>query len=360
MTTINYLLILMSVIFLLNTSKYGFKVNQYLLYFYLIIYSVIAGFRDAGIDTQTYINIYNSVNVFSYEMLPFININYIEVGYNNLIYMFKLFGLPFEVFNSVTTFIFLIVYFSFAKNFFSKKIATYGIILLLFTFSAYQLSFNQVRQGVAITFVLFSIKYLYHEKYLKFVFILLVGSVFHSSSLMYIILLPFRKVQLNINWRYFSLILMPILYVSFIGKNSILFVFDIISKIFSLGNIGQRFIAYSNSDVFGASSQIGMITIISYFALWVINYLSSVKSFYENENEKDKFEFIISLLFFGYLIFFFLFDFIILSQRLLYFFDLLYPLVISFFIMKNNNKYTYIIAALTFFIMSFKVIITRV
>ncbi|WP_284186157.1 EpsG family protein [Vibrio hyugaensis] len=323
--------------------------------FIIITYSLISGFRNVGADTETYISIYGNVDQFSMYMLPLQVVTYVEVGYNNIMYLFKHFGASFEIFSTAMTLFFLIgVFHSYKSITNNYYVAAMSLIFFLFTFTCYQLTFNQVRQGVSIVFVLFATNSLYvndHKKYLSWV---LVSSLFHSSALMFLALPVFRSFieSMSTKTRWTIIALMPVMMNIGFGKEIVSAIITVSNGVIDLGNVGDRVSRYSDSDLFGRQSEFGLITILSLLGLCVLNMYSEV-------NDKST-RFFTSLVTFGYFVFSITFDFVVISQRILYVFDIIMVcLLVNTLVNHDKDNEKFLLSAVIFIALSLKVVVTR-
>ena len=70
-------------------------------------------------------------------------------------------------------------------------------LLLFIAFGLYLQSFNQTRQMLALIIILFSIKYLKKNEYIKYIICILFASVFHETALIFIPLCLCNKIKVN-------------------------------------------------------------------------------------------------------------------------------------------------------------------
>lgn len=84
-------------------------------------------------------------------------------------------------------------------------------ILLLFLIRYYYLTLNIVRQGIAISIALYSLKYIKESNFLKYFFTIILASCFHYISLVYIPIYFFAKMNWKKTFNFLLLVLMPIL-----------------------------------------------------------------------------------------------------------------------------------------------------
>jgi len=186
---------------------------------------LLIALRDisVGTDYQSYVNAYYKILEGTLSSSNWLGIGYIFIckllsfiaGYNYII-VFSFFGF-------ITLFF---VYKSILRN---SKIPWLSLYLFLSTCLYYQ-TFNQFRQMLACTIVLYSIKYMEKKNLKMFIIIILIAASIHNSAL---VMLPFYFIsKLEIN------------------KKTI-FMYVIISLLMMFGfNIIERFILYTNYDVY--------------------------------------------------------------------------------------------------------------
>ena len=158
-------------------------------YFIVIILSFfIVAFRfDVGFDYVTY---YNAANLSGNLELLLIW----EPLTLPILKLAHLFNQPqlFFIIYSTLTYIFLLKAISKLSI---KKDLSLGFYLLFPLF--YYDSFSLVRQHLAIAIFLYNLINVKEEKKIKFIFWLVIGSLFHYASLLTMIIYPLRKVKLN-------------------------------------------------------------------------------------------------------------------------------------------------------------------
>lgn len=127
--------------------------------------------------------------------------------------------------NKLLSFEFVILFFSFFSFYFLKKaidffspryvVTSYLVFYSLFLIT---LNIHIIRQGLAISLVLFGYKYLFHKRYLTFSLIVVLASTFHLSAL---ILLPFiLLIQLKISIKS-QLFLVGLSFIAFIYQDDL-------------------------------------------------------------------------------------------------------------------------------------------
>ncbi|GIM28308.1 hypothetical protein CPJCM30710_09740 [Clostridium polyendosporum] len=140
----------------------------------------VAGFRyNTGYDYDSYKDIFNRVNSSTLFNMG------IEFGFTTLCYILKLLGLGFEVL------IFIIALVSLVFKYKSiKQYSIYPFISLIIYFSANFIiqDFGQIRQGLAIAFSLYSIRYIKERRLVSYLILMAFAIAFHYSA---VIFLPF-------------------------------------------------------------------------------------------------------------------------------------------------------------------------
>lgn len=144
----------------------------------LFIPSFFAGVRyGIGTDYFAYERIFNNLKC-GYEVRT-------EFGYNLINYLIaKLGGNIQHVFFVVSLLTILFMYLSLYE--YKDKISV-GLGIFVFMLLYYQSSYNGVRQFLAVSLCLFSLKYIFRRKILKFLIMIILAASFHLPS---IILLP--------------------------------------------------------------------------------------------------------------------------------------------------------------------------
>ncbi len=98
-----------------------------------------------------------------------------------------------------------------------------GVLAYLLVYQGFFESTNQIRQCLAIPFVLWGLSFLYQRRYMPFILLIVLGSVFHLSALVCLLMFPL----INLPWKRY--VLMTFLVVSFLL--GMLFFKDIINSL---------------------------------------------------------------------------------------------------------------------------------
>ncbi len=158
--------------------------ENFFVYIAMIILILVAGLRsiDTGFDTFQYYYDYNNV------VAGFTPINSKEKGFILLEKLIASLNLPvwcFFIFIASLT-ICLIV-------FGYRKLTPYPGLALLYYYSRFYIGrdLNQIRASLASAILLFSIKYIYQQKLMKFLLIVLIATLVHSGACIALFLYPF-------------------------------------------------------------------------------------------------------------------------------------------------------------------------
>ncbi|MFU1898416.1 EpsG family protein [Escherichia coli] len=229
----------------INNANYIKFFSFFLLFF---ISSVRVGI---GTDYYSYENIFNLIEQGA------------QVGTEPIFYLINLISSKFDFgFRGViviTSFLFLYPIFKCIDN----RITIWVVFYFLMSFYLY--SFNTIRQGIAISISCFSIyKLLIDGNKVKYIFIVFLASLFHSTALIGLLVLFFRKFCLP--W-WGNIILIVVFY--FIAQSSISYLLN--SSLF----LSSKYSFYANTDYIDAAklgSGVGLvIQLIPYFVIIVFH-----------------------------------------------------------------------------------------
>lgn len=167
------------------------KNNKYLLFFIIFILSIFSGFRSSivGTDTLNYLIYFNRLsisNLFNLEM---------EFGFNILCYILLLLFKNGQIVLLVCSF--LIVSFYLLRAWEIRDEYSFPIMVFLFVTGQYLISFNIMRQILAIMFAFWGTRYLLKKEYKKYIFVIAISSTIHISALLGLIMFFFFDLELN-------------------------------------------------------------------------------------------------------------------------------------------------------------------
>lgn len=156
---------------------------------------LLSAFRDTSIgpDTISYYYSFNYISNYS-SLSEAIASSRMEPGYVALNYFFSYLGLTYFHMQIVIS-AFVIGSIAYFVYLYSDSVA-----FSFFLFLANNLLFgtmNVVRMWIAVSILLFSIRPIQSGKVLQFCFMIMIASLFHYSSLIFLLLYPFTKIKIN-------------------------------------------------------------------------------------------------------------------------------------------------------------------
>ena len=240
-----YLIVSLSIVlysFFLSLGKRSSKVLN-IIFYPLIIgnFSILFYLRNfsIGLDTYTYNEIISDVINFNgiSEIIPYSMKNNLEPGFIFTTYLFGFVGNVSFIF----TFFSILIYFNYCYVLSKIKINPVLYFLSFFSyFGVYLWSLNILRQMIAVSFVVLASYFLTEGKNRKFVFLILIASLFHYSAI-FCILFYFIYKYINILYRLrFYIFLIIIFFTKYILSYFVNFYdrYSTYDQINSNGNIG--------------------------------------------------------------------------------------------------------------------------
>lgn len=194
-----YYSILLLIYFLLSIGEMGkvwgeSKRNAYCFLLMLPMWALVA-FRgeNIGCDTPHYIFAWNYAQFYDSFMDQWTRTN-MEVGYVWVRWLFIHYDQSFFIFQIVVS---SFIYFSLFKYFirYSPNIAM-SCLLFLVTMRMFS-TMNQTRMWIALAILLFSIRHLLNQKWWPFLIIVFIASLFHKSSILFLIMYPLCVLKYN-------------------------------------------------------------------------------------------------------------------------------------------------------------------
>lgn len=324
----------------IRRSKYN-KLSKIIFWFAILIPLIISANRyGIGTDYFNYVSRYYKITSENNIFLSIVNNGISEPGWIVLNYLVKyIFDDVKYVF--VLSSIFILT-FSFTAIYKYRYRINISIATFIFMCTMYNLSFNIIRQSLAMAIILFSIKYIEEKKPFKFLAIVFLAGSFHYSALIFIPLYWFFRTNKQ-NW---GKVKRGILYLLFI-----LLVFNFDTFFNFLVNLGggvfSKYSAYELNDY----SEIGFGNIIIRLPIIII-ILLNIKRL----KKIDAFMGEITSLYFISLILFFLAYMAPFIGRITMFFEMIQIFIVPAIIKAQNNtfaKYTLIIIILVYYILIF-------
>lgn len=195
----------------MKNKKYETLFLLVILFFFFLI--AILKSSNVGIDSITYENIYATITKRSFtNVIQYYNP---EFAFYLPMYFLSLMRAPYIVFkiyaySLICLFLFL--------SFFRRKHYIFELILLFFI-GFFSMCFSALRQGIAMSIICYAFSlYIFESKIKKpvikdiiFIAIILFASLFHSSSIFCLLILPFFHIKIQPKYLVFFFIFLPFL-----------------------------------------------------------------------------------------------------------------------------------------------------
>lgn len=261
----------------LNHYRHGLKLS-------LVTIFVFMGLRyDFGNDYMSYYNLFYEINEYTlWEISSFV-LKGNEFGWVYLNKAFAPFGFfSMIVFLSLTS---CLVLYKFIKDYVPKEY--YWLAVFIFVFQPYNMlvSLSAMRQFVAITIFLFSIKYITSNRPFQYLGLIIFATLFHNTAFFLLIFLPLTFLR----WRIRKI---TQLFVGVIFLLMLLFSSEIQSNIFNL--IENNLDEYGSYKESTSSTDVGLGFVLNLIILSPIIYTSNV---HENSSSNLFKIFIVHILF---------------------------------------------------------------
>ena len=208
--------------------------------------------------------------------------------------------------------------------FFKKYSKDYFLSVVIFiSFGFYTFFFNGLRQGLAMAIAVLATPFLIEKKFLKFLLIIFIASLFHRSALILILFYFIVNLKIKIEYKVLSV---------FFGS---LALSSIVIKY--LANTNEKYVTYAQVS----ENSGGYLTLGLYFLIGCIIYLYIIKS----KNESEYFLKLSELYLYGVI---FLIPVAMLGanasgpQRLLFYFAWVICIIFPVIMNSLNNKFIYI------------------
>lgn len=248
-----------------NNSNKRKKIYMIIVSIALIIVSAIRHYT-VGVDTEQYAKAYQiirNIDFFNYSTLRY------EVGFFSICKFLNYFTDNYQALMICTSFfIFGTMGWFIYKN--SKDVIMSSILFI--TLNYYALYMSAMRQAIAVAILAIAFELLKKKKYIKYIILVLIASLFHQSAVVMLLLIFFTDKKFKVKNIYATII---ISISAFLLANS---VFNVITKIFPI------YSGYGESQFFKANYFAALInTLVSLVILLVGVYCNS-----KSDEDKDK------------------------------------------------------------------------
>lgn len=233
---------LVSYFLIYKSKKTTNKTCQYFLEIIaILVLSLLAGLRHItiGTDVKVYVlPVFDSIKIDGFFGV-FTNWPEIEIGYKLLNYFVRLFTNSYAVIMFIIQFIIIFFTYYGIKRIFKNNYHNIFIIMLFLFFNN---SLNMVRQSISLALCIYSIKYLEDKKKIKFIFTILIASLFHKSSLIFIATLFLYNTKRE-NATFLSIIFL------FFGMIIVTLFPSLVELLVSIGIISSKYTYYLDNFV---------------------------------------------------------------------------------------------------------------
>jgi hypothetical protein len=174
-----------------TTLKKSLKKNIFFVITFLLLF-LISGFRsfNVGTDTMQYVNSYSFYSNYGFDVVRFGQIY--EPGFMLLMILASKISGSARFFLLITSFFINFSVLHFIKAFSKDYLASICIYICSCQFLV---SMCMVRQFIAISIVLLGFKFLLKGQNFKFIIVCLIASMFHYFSVLFLMLLVFKKIR---------------------------------------------------------------------------------------------------------------------------------------------------------------------
>lgn len=212
------------------------NLRSILLFITLFCLWIISSLRyDIGTDYVNYVKLFDEINSLVGTSAS------LEIGFKFIVEMCSYFDIGYQSMFALMAGITITVFF------YSKKMQTLSGIFAFITI-AYLPSFSLVRQVASIAFVCTSAFYLLEHNVKKSIVAMILGCLFHSSAILFIPFIIFRKIKVN---PFFGIISLIVLYVIISKYNLAQLILD--NPMFRETKYG----AYSDYELFNQQTEMG-------------------------------------------------------------------------------------------------------
>ncbi|MHB1153402.1 MAG: EpsG family protein [Eubacteriales bacterium] len=179
--------LLMSFIIDSKTNKLIYLIFVFGLFAFLMMFRS----EKVGNDTQAYIYLYNIIsnmkNIFN-------NSSRFEIGYVTLNKIFSFISDDAQI-----LFIFTgaLTCFSVGRFIYKYSDIPWLSVYMFLTLQYFDFAFTGVRQIIAVSIILFGYDYIKKRMFIRFLILILLATLFHTSSIFFLIIYPLSKLKIN-------------------------------------------------------------------------------------------------------------------------------------------------------------------
>ncbi len=277
------LLLIMLCFFVKNNNKTQKKVAIAII---VVLLTLLAGLRHytIGNDTTVYLNNYNQITIYGSDLF---DSSHFEIGYNYLVLFATSLGLSFNAFLLIISLMMNIGVGVFIYKYSKQPMFSFILFILLRLFFC---EINIMREFLALTIFLSSIRFIEKRNFIKFLLVVVLASLFHSSALFAIIIYFLYNLKLT-----------PIKKLSFATATVVVyaFLYNILTYITQTLGIYERYV----DDYYGsnrlASIVLAIISIVVYLFFKIIQKKHLDKEKMLDKIQEHRLTFYSNILFFS-------------------------------------------------------------
>lgn len=179
-----------------NNKEY-YSTQEYALFIATIVFIIFATLRsdNVGADTKMYHNMYTNMSIFNNFQYARTDWRYgrVEIGYGLLEYIVSR-KFPFQVFLMIAAIISIVpiavAIYRYSENIFLS-------LFLYIAFGYFSFAMNGIRQAIAIGICFCAFLASREKKFIKFIILIAIATLFHKSALLFIPVYWLEKIPLN-------------------------------------------------------------------------------------------------------------------------------------------------------------------
>lgn len=164
--------------------------------------------KNVGTDLKNYIPFFWNTSVLPWSDISVINF---EIGFKiyNMI-ISTIFGYKVQIFLAITAFICLIG----VINYIKKNSKNYLLSIFIYiTFNFYIFTFSGLRQAIAMSILMLSFEFVKKRKFVKFLLMVILASLFHKSALIFLVVYFIANVKINKKYIVYATSIAAILFI---------------------------------------------------------------------------------------------------------------------------------------------------
>lgn len=191
-----YLMLIIISLLLFFSTKHEKNQKRYIILsaVLLIIYSAFRAYIGGNVvvgndyySYQKWFNNIHNINIFNFNNFSF----------NILFYLIKTLTNSYTVFIFLSSLLFIYAAYRFSMEHTTKNDYAWAVFIFI-SFGIYELGMSAIRQWMAGSIFLLSLKYIKKHDFIKYALMILLASTFHNSALILIFVYPFINIKLSL------------------------------------------------------------------------------------------------------------------------------------------------------------------